>query len=41
MTTRVRVAVRCRPLVEKEKNEGCDDVISIIDETQVLIGKVR
>ncbi|XP_067939314.1 chromosome-associated kinesin KIF4A-like isoform X2 [Watersipora subatra] len=39
MTTRVRVAVRCRPLVEKEINEGCESCATIIDESQVLLGK--
>jgi len=40
MTTRVRVAVRSRPLVEKETSDGCETCVTPIDETQVLLGKV-
>lgn len=40
MSTRVRVAVRSRPLVPKEKDDGCDTCITVIDDTQVLLGKV-
>ena len=40
MTTRVRVAVRARPLVEKEIGEGCESCVTILEENQVLLGKV-
>ncbi|CAL1536848.1 unnamed protein product [Lymnaea stagnalis] len=41
-TIPVMVALRCRPLIEKEKKEGCQPCIQIIPgEPQVLLGKDR
>ena len=35
----VRVALRCRPLIPKEKNEGCETCLSFIPgEEQVMLG---
>ena len=36
----VKVAVRCRPMVEKEVNEGCQSTIMFVpNEPQLVIGK--
>ncbi|XP_064607442.1 chromosome-associated kinesin KIF4A-like [Liolophura sinensis] len=36
----VRVAVRCRPLIEKELSEGCQECLQFMqDEPQLVIGK--
>ena len=36
----VKVAVRCRPLVEKEANEGCQTCLQFVPgESQLLVGK--
>ncbi|KAL5012399.1 hypothetical protein ScPMuIL_010950 [Solemya velum] len=36
----VRVAVRCRPLIQKEKDEGCQQCLHFIpNEPQVVLGK--
>jgi len=36
----VKVVVRCRPLVEKERGEGCQTCIQFIPgEPQIIIGK--
>ena len=35
----VKVALRCRPLIQKEKNEGCETCLSFIPgEEQVVLG---
>ncbi|XP_069130864.1 chromosome-associated kinesin KIF4A-like [Argopecten irradians] len=38
----VRVAVRCRPLIQKEENEGCQVCVQFTkDEPQIILGKMK
>ncbi|XP_033743616.1 chromosome-associated kinesin KIF4A-like [Pecten maximus] len=38
----VRVAVRCRPLIPKEENEGCQVCVQFTkDEPQIILGKMK
>ena len=38
----VRVAIRCRPLITKELNEGCQKCVRFVDnEPQILLGSNR
>ncbi|OWF43762.1 chromosome-associated kinesin KIF4A-like [Mizuhopecten yessoensis] len=38
----VRVAVRCRPLIQKEENEGCQKCVQFTkNEPQIILGKMK
>ena len=38
-TTNVKVIVRCRPLSEREKNRGCNEIVTVNESThQITIG---